>query len=1009
MVFVADDLAAWLVGLFADAGRRRLTTWVLGTDQERALRSAATTAVQVVGEELCPDDDDQAMHVALVISQVFGEPGPGLAPLAENATLLEALQAGIARRLAPLGDSELTGTGQSSAEVLGISETTLAQKLTDRLIREIVVQGAQGGPLAPLATQLNHDKTHLQGKRIEDILEQRANKSVAAPPRDVWMPKVHDWDPHHLKVHQSITIEFLDKARLEGLPDMPTYVVREVDRDLRQEVREASEHSGVILLIGQSCMGKTRSAYEAVLAELPDWCLFHPSNAAEVSNLLDYGLPQTGVIIWLDEAQEYLAEADGLTIATVRSLLSAERPAVLLMTMWPAWYEELSAPAPSPTPGLPMPLDRHKNARQILDLARKIHIDGFNAMERRRAKDLAALDPRIQAALDDPHYSPPQVLAAAPELVRRWKHSSNSYGAALISAALDYRQIGIEGPLREPLLREVAPAYLSARDRSLAPSDWFKRGMTYACLELKGATAALLPVPGPGIRTITGYTVAEYLRQYSLTIKEPTTIPDDIWGAVLRHVSLPDDLYRAGLKAAQREVEGYAESLFNRVIETSTDPSQKVLAGYARRDLVRLLLRQHRSQDAVAIARDAVNAGDSDARSNLAFILEVLGRHEEALDVAKWPTDADPGDWDTLSILLSRGREFDKNAAMLLKAVVAGDASAAFSLERELKRQGRADEMIAIWRRMMIGGHRHARTALADLLLTLDRDDEALAVLREGIALGESAAWSEYLDALYELQRYDEAIAASYEAEAAGETFNTIRVALLLHLSGRATERIEELRQAVMNGEIHAEIELMTILHDSASEYAHSTNQGSDSGFGSYQYGTYIDSRPDLTEDTFSPFDGMTISETVHNAMRHAAALRRPGGPPLDTRAVLIALMHVDAFGDWSRIWLNTRSAETVAQAKVRDPAERAGGNWEGNELTYTLTKAISTAVQIARQYSLEPMPVGVFALGLIANPAAAAARSLGVGGEVEHGLLVDLIQETLIGGDLADLDLSRY
>ncbi len=36
MVFVADDLAGWLTGLVADAGRKKLTTLALGTDQERA-------------------------------------------------------------------------------------------------------------------------------------------------------------------------------------------------------------------------------------------------------------------------------------------------------------------------------------------------------------------------------------------------------------------------------------------------------------------------------------------------------------------------------------------------------------------------------------------------------------------------------------------------------------------------------------------------------------------------------------------------------------------------------------------------------------------------------------------------------------------------------------------------------------------------------------------------------------------------------------------------------------
>jgi hypothetical protein len=38
VVSVADDLGAWLVGLLAEAGRKKLTTLVLGSDQERALR-----------------------------------------------------------------------------------------------------------------------------------------------------------------------------------------------------------------------------------------------------------------------------------------------------------------------------------------------------------------------------------------------------------------------------------------------------------------------------------------------------------------------------------------------------------------------------------------------------------------------------------------------------------------------------------------------------------------------------------------------------------------------------------------------------------------------------------------------------------------------------------------------------------------------------------------------------------------------------------------------------------
>jgi tetratricopeptide (TPR) repeat protein len=120
---------------------------------------------------LRPDDDEQVEHLAMVISQVFSEPVPG-APLAGHATVLEALQARIAGQLAALDDPGLTSTGQSSADVLGLSGAVVAAKLTGHLLREIVVRGASGGPLFPLASQLNHDVTHLQGQWLEGILGQ---------------------------------------------------------------------------------------------------------------------------------------------------------------------------------------------------------------------------------------------------------------------------------------------------------------------------------------------------------------------------------------------------------------------------------------------------------------------------------------------------------------------------------------------------------------------------------------------------------------------------------------------------------------------------------------------------------------------------------------------------------------------------------------------------------------------------------------------------------------------
>jgi hypothetical protein len=179
VAFVADDLAAWLVGLLADRGRLKFTALVLGTEQERALRSAATAAVKQVGREVWPGDAEQAEHVALVISEVFGEP-MAATPLAGHQMMLEALRAGIAGELAVLDDASLTGQRHSSADLLGVPGTVLAEKLTRNLVQEIAARGSRGGPLEPLAAQLNHDVTHLQNRQIHEAVRQLRGEILEA-------------------------------------------------------------------------------------------------------------------------------------------------------------------------------------------------------------------------------------------------------------------------------------------------------------------------------------------------------------------------------------------------------------------------------------------------------------------------------------------------------------------------------------------------------------------------------------------------------------------------------------------------------------------------------------------------------------------------------------------------------------------------------------------------------------------------------------------------------------
>jgi hypothetical protein len=241
MVFVADDLGAWLTALLADAGHKKLITLVVGTEQERALRSAATAAVWLTVEELCPGDDEQAQHVALVISQIFSEPAPAASP-AEHNSVLEALQAGVGRQLAVLDDASLTGTGQSSADVLGVPAAVLAEKLTRYLLREIVVRGSRGGPLSPLASQLNHDMTHLQSQEIGDAVRQldRAIREALASleaGRPAEQPRAQSITDTALHVEQ--LFDGLDLGKHEEAERRMNRLFLHFSRDQQQVVVEA--------------------------------------------------------------------------------------------------------------------------------------------------------------------------------------------------------------------------------------------------------------------------------------------------------------------------------------------------------------------------------------------------------------------------------------------------------------------------------------------------------------------------------------------------------------------------------------------------------------------------------------------------------------------------------------------------------------------------------------------------------------------------------------------------
>lgn len=167
VAFVVDDLGAWLVGLLADAGRRKLVAVVLGDEQRRALHQACRAALTATAADLWRAMPRKRMSSRWSRARSSGH--PRRSPPGEHDTVLEDLRAGIAAQLAVLDYAgATTEPGWSSADALGISAAEVAETLASRLVREISWRGAPGGPLEPLADQLGHDRSYLLRLRLDE-------------------------------------------------------------------------------------------------------------------------------------------------------------------------------------------------------------------------------------------------------------------------------------------------------------------------------------------------------------------------------------------------------------------------------------------------------------------------------------------------------------------------------------------------------------------------------------------------------------------------------------------------------------------------------------------------------------------------------------------------------------------------------------------------------------------------------------------------------------------------
>lgn len=543
-----------------------------------------------------------------------------------------------------------------------------------------------------------------------------------------------------LNIHPAIPLP--ESADADLSDDLPEYVQRDIDADLRAWIRSRAGSGGMVVLVGDAAAGKSRCLYEALYAEVPDWRMLRLATGAQLNALVDEGVDMSHTVLWLDELQEFFT-ADPLAATSVRQLVSGRCGPVLLAGTIRS--EELDALLASPAGHAPKDA-ASQDARQVVrmlarwskhagggEAALRFHVsESFSAKELRRARALAAVDPRLESAVRDAvDGNVTATLAGAPELIERWTVGpGDRYGRAIITAAVVARRCGLPEPVTAGVLEALALEQVRADGAAPLSDDWLDAAIRWAKNPVTGNIAALRDVATtPGV--VDGYRVSDILLQHSYEdeARFDRYLRDDrTWAIAIgqAHPTLHTDI----------ALSAYAEGL----VET-----------------------------AESIWLAAAEKNDVRAMRQLGWLYDQLGRRTKALS------------W-------------------LRRASRLGDAAAMLALSWRLEQAGEVSEAMHWTRQASELGHVNAMVNLGLALLRQGSVEDGLMWYRRAADLGSSTAMAN-LGYFYS-ERGDLAEAEKWNREGAmlGHPGAMENLAALLHGRGEVVEALEWYREAADHG-----------------------------------------------------------------------------------------------------------------------------------------------------------------------------------------------------------------
>ncbi|MFC9390923.1 tetratricopeptide repeat protein [Streptomyces venezuelae] len=344
--------------------------------------------------------------------------------------------------------------------------------------------------------------------------------------------RVRDFTPLELGVHPA--------RSPSTAAAVPSYIPRDVDAQVRGVLDRLCGEGGMLLLTGDSAVGKTRTAFEAITAVTPDHFLVAPRSnhtlGEEITSAVDLAGRGRPTVLWLNDAERFLGPT-GLEMRQFRRLRSARVP--IIATMRDSFLSRQA---------------REGISMDVLNLADEIHLDRLwsqNELIRARQALDEQGDRRVAEALRmAEEHGIAEYLAAGPhlwrELLQAPRPRGNPRGAALVHAAIDLARAGIRRPVALELLTELHEHHLPGINSALLSPEPLEEALAWATEARFGVTRHLLPHAD-------GWQAFDYLVDAVLRQEEPPPVSDHTWATALTLAGEKHERYDVAFSAFANE------------------------------------------------------------------------------------------------------------------------------------------------------------------------------------------------------------------------------------------------------------------------------------------------------------------------------------------------------------------------------------------------------------------------------------------------------------------------